>query len=245
ATGVSAVVLNVTVTNTSASSFLTVFPTGGALPLASNLNWVAGQTVPNRVMIEMGAGGQVSIFNLAGSVDVVVDLNGWFTDSTSTAGGSGFAATSLGRFDTRNDPFCAPPARPGGPLPGGSSLKLVVAGPGTKTALLLNVTATDTTTPSFLTLWPAGAPRPLASDLNWVAGETVANLVVVQLNNSAFEVFNQQGLVDVVVDFDGFYSGVVQPLSPTVARAAAIMRSPGVRASAGQALSPGGTVGTH
>ena len=244
-TGVSAVVLNVTVTDTSASSFLTVYPSGGVLPLASNLNWVAGQTVPNRVIVKVGAGGQVSIFNLAGSTDVVVDVNGWFTDATSTAGGSGFVATSLGRFDTRNDPFCGPPDRPCGPLPGGFSLKLFEPDPRTKTALVLNVTATDTTTPSFLTVWPADTPRPLASDLNWVAGETVPNLVVVELNNSAFQVFNQEGLVDVVVDFDGFYSGTVQPVSLTVTRAAAITGSARVTAAASLGFGARGAAGAQ
>jgi len=208
--GVSAVVLNVTVTNTTGDSFLTVYPTGGSLPLASNLNWVAGQTVPNRVIVKVGAGGQVSLFNHLGNADVVVDVNGWFTDPSSTAGGSGFVATIPGRFyDERKDP--------NGPLPSGFFLRLGVSDPRTITGLVLNVTATDTTASSFLTVWPDGTPRPLASDLNWVAGETVPNLTVVELHNSAFDVFNLAGLVDVVIDADGFYSGVVQPVSPAFA----------------------------
>ena len=38
-------VLNVTVTEPTAISFLTAFPTGQVRPLASNLNVVIGQTV--------------------------------------------------------------------------------------------------------------------------------------------------------------------------------------------------------
>lgn len=230
-TGVSAVVLNVTVTNTTGDSFLTVYPTGGSLPVASNLNWVAGKTVPNRVIVKVGTGGQVSIFNRQGNVDVVVDVNGWFTDATSTAGGSGFVATIPGRFyDERNDPQ--------GPLPGGFFLKLGVNDPRTITGLVLNVTATDTTASSFLTVWPDATPLPLASDLNWVAGETVPNLTVVELNSSAFDVFNFAGLVDVVIDVDGFYSGVVQPVSPALAA--------GLRgAVAGQENAEGGSAGTQ
>src|SRR5207245_3089153 len=37
--GVTAVVMNVTVTRTSASSYLTVYPAGAARPVASNLHW--------------------------------------------------------------------------------------------------------------------------------------------------------------------------------------------------------------
>src|SRR5688572_16066576 len=56
AAGVGAVALNVTVTNPTASSFLTVWPTGAAMPLAANLNFLPGQTVPNMVIAKVGAG---------------------------------------------------------------------------------------------------------------------------------------------------------------------------------------------
>lgn len=55
--GATAVVLNVTVTDTSAASYLTVYPTGVIQPLASNLNWAAGETIPNLVEVGLGDGG--------------------------------------------------------------------------------------------------------------------------------------------------------------------------------------------
>lgn len=74
-------VLNVTVVNGTASSFLTVFPTGVARPLAANLNWVAGQApTPNAVTVRLAADGGVSFFNLAGTVDVAADVAGYFAD---------------------------------------------------------------------------------------------------------------------------------------------------------------------
>jgi hypothetical protein len=79
ATGVSAVVLNVTVTEPTAPSFLTAWPAGLALPLAANLNYLAGQTVPNLVTVKVGAGGQVSLYNAAGSTHIVVDVAGWYS----------------------------------------------------------------------------------------------------------------------------------------------------------------------
>jgi hypothetical protein len=75
---VTAAVTNVTVTNTSTASFLTVWPGGAAKPTASDLNWVAGETVPNLVVVKLGSGGSVQVFNAAGSVDVVVDVSGWY-----------------------------------------------------------------------------------------------------------------------------------------------------------------------
>jgi len=72
-----AVILNVIVTNTTARSFLTVFPSSAHQPTASDLNWVAGQTVANLVVATLGSGA-ATFFNAAGSNDVVVDLFGYF-----------------------------------------------------------------------------------------------------------------------------------------------------------------------
>jgi hypothetical protein len=55
----------------------TVWPTGVSRPTASDLNWVAGQTVPNLVVATLGSDGAIQVFNAAGSVDVVVDVSGW------------------------------------------------------------------------------------------------------------------------------------------------------------------------
>ena len=77
ATGVTSVVVNVTVTGTTAQSHLTVFPGGEAEPTASNLNWVAGQTVPNLVTVALSPTGTFEAENLAGTADVMVDVEGY------------------------------------------------------------------------------------------------------------------------------------------------------------------------
>src|SRR2546430_12255689 len=60
---------------------------GVAVVCASNLNCRAGHGVLNRVMVRMGPGGKVSLYNASGTTDAVADVNGWFTDGT--AGGTG------------------------------------------------------------------------------------------------------------------------------------------------------------
>ncbi len=74
----SAVVMNVTVSATNASSFLTVYPAGAARPTASNLNWAAGDTIPNLVTVKIGTAGQVSVFNLSGNAHVIADIAGYY-----------------------------------------------------------------------------------------------------------------------------------------------------------------------
>jgi hypothetical protein len=76
--GVSAVVLNVTAVTPTTQSYLTVWPTGPGRPLASNLNYTAGQTVPNLVVVRVGLGGKISLYNHDGTVDLVADVAGWY-----------------------------------------------------------------------------------------------------------------------------------------------------------------------
>jgi len=207
--GVTAVVLNATVTDTTTAGFLTVFPTGAPLPVASNLNWTAGVTVPNRVTVPVGAGGKVSFFNGLGSSDVIVDVNGYFTDSSGT--GASFVPLTPARIvDTRNGT-----GAPKAPLGPGGTLVVQVADNGgvpaiafviPPRAVVLNVTVANTTAASDLVVWPHGAIQPLASDLNFVAGQTVPNLVVVQLSASGqVDIFNAFGSTHVIVDVVGWY----------------------------------------
>jgi hypothetical protein len=204
--GVSAVVLNVTVTNPSAPSYLTVFPTGGTNPVVSNLNFSAGQTVPNRVVVKVGAGGKLTFFNAAGSVDVIADVAGWFTDvSNPVATGSGFVGVTPTRLlDTR--------LGAGAFQPGETRSLIVTRGPVPSMfsstpprAVVLNVTVTNPSSPSYLTVFPGGA-LPLASDLNFVGGQTVPNMVVVKVAaDGTIKLFNAAGSVDVIVDLVGWY----------------------------------------
>ena len=213
ATGVSAVALNVTVTNPTVGGYLTIYPGGSALPLASNLNFTAGETVPNRVVVKLGSNGHLAIFNGYGSTNVVVDVNGWFTDGTnpSPSGGTFTGVTPVRILDTRvgTGGFRAP-------LGAGQSLALQVAGFGgvptmtdqvAPTAAVLNVTVTDTTSGSYLTVYPSGSALPVASDLNWPAGATVPNLAIVKLGaDGKIVIYNGYGTVDVIVDVVGWYN---------------------------------------
>ena len=81
--GCGAVVLNVTVTDAQGPGFVTVYPCGAVRPLASSLNFVAGQTVANAVVAKPGADGTVALYNDRGSAHLVVDVAGWMPPGTS------------------------------------------------------------------------------------------------------------------------------------------------------------------
>jgi hypothetical protein len=77
-TGVTAVVMNVTAVNPSAAGVVTVYPDGITMPLASNLNFTAGQTIPNLVVVPV-KNGVVDFYNYNGTVDLIADITGYFT----------------------------------------------------------------------------------------------------------------------------------------------------------------------
>ncbi len=76
--GVKAVVMNVTATGATAGSFVSVHPDGTARTSASNLNFTAGQTIPNLVVVPV-VNGKVAFYNKAGYVDLLADVAGYYT----------------------------------------------------------------------------------------------------------------------------------------------------------------------
>ncbi|MGA8723600.1 MAG: hypothetical protein WB565_01030, partial [Acidimicrobiales bacterium] len=77
--GAAAVVANVTATGATAQSFLTVYPEGASQPTASDLNFTAGETVPNLCVAKLSSAGGLAIYNALGSVNALVDVAGWYT----------------------------------------------------------------------------------------------------------------------------------------------------------------------
>ncbi|MGD9998763.1 MAG: S8 family peptidase [Ilumatobacteraceae bacterium] len=73
-----AVVLNVTAVEPTASGFITVYPCSSGVPNSSSLNFAAGATVANAVVARVGASGAVCLFSNV-ATDLVVDVTGWFT----------------------------------------------------------------------------------------------------------------------------------------------------------------------
>ena len=70
------ILVNVTAVDPSATGFLTVFPTDGGRPDASNVNFTAGRASPNLVLVKPGADGKIRVFNSAGSTHVLIDVIG-------------------------------------------------------------------------------------------------------------------------------------------------------------------------
>jgi hypothetical protein len=213
ASGVSAAIVNLTVTRPTASSYLTVYPGGQPLPSTSSLNFLAGETRANRAIVPVGPDGTITIYNRAGTSHVVVDVNGWYTGTGSSPGGARFVGLTPFRLeDTRQSPT--------GPLvneartyrAAGAAGIPAAGGPDAPTAVVLNVTAIHaaTTTGGYFTLYPADIPtRPLASDLNFRGSQVVPNLVVVKLAPDGRFTLSSAApdATHAVIDVLGYYTG--------------------------------------
>ena len=214
ANGVSAVVMNVTVTDPTGAGFVTAYPTGSTRPNASNLNFVAGLTVPNLVEVALSGSGQVSLFVGGASADLVADVEGWVGDATNSYGRAGtFGPMAPVRvLDTRTS-VGGHPAK----LGPGQSLTVQVTGVNipypSPSAVVLNVTVTNPTAASYLTVYPSYGGRPTTSNLNFAAGQTAANRVIVPMDgNGQVRIYNAFGDADVIADVGGVYSSDVQAI---------------------------------
>jgi hypothetical protein len=241
--GAQAVVLNVTAISPSATGYLTAYPATGAAPtqITSNLNVKMGQTVANEVTVQTSSSG-VDVYygpstNSGASVNIAVDVEGYYMTPTSSSGDPYTAISPVRIADTRcgvSSPpsFCSSENLPSAnsslaTVGAGGKIHVQVAGvdsiPSSATAAVLNVTTTDTTSSSFLSVYPtSSAPSPLTSNQNWVAGETIASQVIVGIGtNGDVTLYNDSGNADFVVDVDGYFTApgtsgsLFTPVSPS------------------------------
>jgi hypothetical protein len=178
AVGAEAVTLNVTVDQPETGGFVTVYPCGEKVPIASNLNYAAGQTIANLVTVKIGQDGNVCFYS-SSSTHLIADLAGWHQPGAL----AGFKELEPVRvLDSRNSVGVSGNAL----LKSGSVTVLTVAGRGGvpangAEAVTMNVTVDQPQAGGFLTVFPCGQDVPTASNLNYARGQTVANLVNVKL----------------------------------------------------------------
>ncbi|MEO8267112.1 MAG: hypothetical protein ABI706_16530 [Ilumatobacteraceae bacterium] len=104
ATGVD---INVTAVDGTEGSFLTVYPTGDARPVTSTINWEGAGAVANNATVVVRPAHSVTIYNLKGTVNVVIDLLGYYAPSPAgggTQGPPGPAGTSAFLYATSTSP---------------------------------------------------------------------------------------------------------------------------------------------
>ncbi|MEV0480820.1 PKD domain-containing protein [Streptomyces sp. NPDC050508] len=207
-------VLNVTVTGGTGSGYVTVACAGTTPPTTSTLNYRAGQTASNLATPCVG-GGRVHIYNSAGHVHLIADVQGVYTndlagssddpvDPDALSGGP-FVGTTPTRFLDTRDGLGAPDSA----LGAGGTLTVKVAGvdgvPAGASAVLVNLTGVAPTASTHLTAYGDGS-LPNVSNDNLTAGQTRPILAVVPVGaDGSIRIHNALGSVDVVADLEGYF----------------------------------------
>lgn len=199
-TGVAAVVLNVTTTGTEGNGYLSVYPCASLatpLPNVSSLNFSNAQTVPNMVIPAVDQRSGKVCFYVSAAAHLIVDVEGWFP--TSATGFQPIAPTRI--LDTRGPLDTSPKVGPapvtvqvngaGGVPVGGSGF------------VALNVTVTQPDQAGFLTVYACGTP-PNSSNLNFTAGQTVANAVIAQVSSTGTICLKSSTATHLIVDVTGY-----------------------------------------
>lgn len=201
----SATLINVTAVGAVADGFVTVYPCGQVAPLASNINFRAGQNVPNLVLAAAGVGGKTCIQSSV-ATHILADVTAWFPAVADVK-----AQVPARIMDTRiARPDSAAPGRVGS----GETLTLALHQTPTNPLLLkstgaiVNVTVTGPRTAGFMTVFPCGTARPLASNLNFQAGVDAANLVITSSDADGNICLYSDSVADVIVDVDGLFNSV-------------------------------------
>ena len=201
-----AAVLNVTVTNVTAASYVTVYPAGTSPPLASNVNVEhAGQTIANLVTVRLSVDGAVYVYSSQAN-DVVVDVSGAYVPQS--------APIARGRFVALTAAFRALDTRNSGVKVGferSIQVNLSSVLPAAAIAVVVNLTVTESIGPGYWTAHAAGSPRPNSSNLNTDLGaQTRANQAIVPVGSDGslfgIEIFASTG-GHLIVDVAGYFTG--------------------------------------
>src|SRR6267142_1160282 len=198
--------LNVTVVPHGPLGFLTMFPCGGTLPLASTLNSPDGRIKAAAAIVPAGTNGDVCAF-VTNDTELVLDINGYFTPTTDPKGLAFFPVAPCRLVDTRN---ATGPL--GGPFLGGNlsrTFPLLSSPcnlPSAAQAYSLNYTSVPSGPLGFLTTFPTGQSQPLVSTLNAPTGTITANAAIVPAGaNGSIDVFVTNSS-DLVIDVNGYFA---------------------------------------
>ena len=198
--------VNATVVPHGVLGFLTAFPCGQSLPLASTLNSVDGRVKAAAAIVPAGTNGGLCFF-ATHDTDLVLDINGYFVPNTSATALAFFPVTPCRLVDTRQAAGAL-----GGPSLVGNAARTfpILSGPcnlpATAQAYSMNFTSVPNGPLNFLTTWPAGQTQPLVSTLNAGTGAVTANSAIVPAGtNGDISVFVTNNS-DLVIDVNGYFA---------------------------------------
>ena len=194
--GLEAVVLNVTATGATSNGFVTVWPCADTKPLASSVNYTAGEDIPNTVIAAPDQYGKICL-DSSTPVNLLADLSGWFL-----SGDGLHTFTPQRAFDTRKTGFVLTPETPH-LLQVTGSFGLPSSG---VSSVVLNVTATGATAAGYITVWPCNQPQPYTSNLNYLPFQDIPNAVIATVDSNGQVCFASSSPTFLIADISGWFA---------------------------------------
>jgi starvation-inducible outer membrane lipoprotein len=182
-------VLSVGITNTTAGGFVQVLDCRATPGGFSTLNASGpGQTLANLAVVQFDADGSACIYNES-ATDIFVDLQGYLAPNA-------FSARTVRLLDTRQPG----PGRP--PVPADGRVRFSGEPNG---LAVVSIVATESRAPGYLQALPCAAAPGAYSNVNVDrAGQTIANLAIVQLDAQGESCVYTNAGAHVIVDLQGY-----------------------------------------
>ncbi|MFW2333753.1 aryl-sulfate sulfotransferase, partial [Ilumatobacter sp.] len=209
------VVANLTVTEPQADGFLTAFPCDEPFPLASNLNFRAGESRAVAIVVGVDNSAQLCVQSST-AAHIVLDVSGYYSPAPQFGPTPGLQPLSGRRVaDSRSGQggwsgkFAAGATRtlsPTAALPNASQT----------TAAVLNVVVTEAEADGFITIYPCDEARPTVSAVNYTPAGESTNMVVVDLSDEGEICVYALTRAHVVVDLFGVLTADAGVLAETL-----------------------------
>lgn len=209
--GASGAVVNlIAINSTSSDGNLTPYATGSTKP-QNSLHYTPSATTSIQAQVGLSAGGKMTIANASSTINLVIDLQGYFT----AAGKTGAVFTpGVGRaYDSRatGNTILAKNETRSIPIAGKAGVPVMGSG---ITAVVLTLIVAHGGSDGRAAVWADGATKPDTTSINFQTDEIRTNTVTVPLGaNGKISLNNVADPTNYVIDVQGWY---VNPTAPTI-----------------------------
>lgn len=204
AAGVRAVLLDMTIYNSTATTHLRVFPEGQADTQLSFTNAAAKTVISNTGIVPIGSTGRLSVIHNVGDAHIIIDVHGYFRSDPGGTSSGYVPVTPKRLIDTRNGT-----GTPAKSIASGAALT-VTLGTGTPVpadaqSIMAEVAVVGATTQGPLMAYPTGSTAGV-SVMDYAVGSTSTNLGL-KLGTAGRVTFVNKGLhpIHLILDVGGYF----------------------------------------
>lgn len=194
------------------NGYITPYAAGSPKPTRS-LNYPGGVVTSLTAQVALSSDGKLTVSNHGGIIDLVIDIQGYFTSAP--GGGALFTPASGRLYDTRVSPNSAVGANSVRAIPIAGVSGMPTMGSGMIAVVVVLTAIKSTSDHENTTVWADGAPEPETTGINSTDATIRTNTITVPLGaNGKIDLANNSASpTDYVIDLEGWY---INPVAPTI-----------------------------